>query len=169
MKRIYQFYDKEEIDARERVFEFPPPFHQNMNEDLIGRWGSFLKLVDHQNRIVRIHSSYDSGKGCTIIDPLPRKKPRKPTRILLQEVLKKNPQVVRFCGLETIFVFNFSRQFVYGYKDAYIDFERGQVAGYFMGRFPIEPHTVHEKLLEKVDADKQQITDVEGHILRIEP
>lgn len=75
MKRKYQFYDKEEVEPREWVFDLPVPFEANLNEELKDQFGPFLALVDHVNRIIRIHSAYDSGKGTRIIDPV--EKPRK--------------------------------------------------------------------------------------------
>ena len=84
MKRKYQFYEKEEVDPRDRVFSFPKPFETNLTEELKTQYGPFLKLVDHQNRIVRIHSAYDSGKGTTIIEREPE-----PLRERVDRVLRR--------------------------------------------------------------------------------
>ena len=89
MKRIYSFYDKEALKPRKITFEFPPPFEKNLEEDLKSTYGEdlvFVKLIDYESRVIQLYSGYDSGKGTTIIPPVPRKRPRKRIDTWLKEV-----------------------------------------------------------------------------------
>ncbi|QKX07701.1 hypothetical protein HN014_22135 (plasmid) [Aquimarina sp. TRL1] len=79
MIRNYKFYDKEAIEPRIISYEFDPPFYENMDAELKEIYGSnltFVKEINHRDKIIRIHSTYDSGKGTLYIPPAPRKKRR---------------------------------------------------------------------------------------------
>lgn len=91
MKLKYKFFDKEDWKGRTILYEYDVPFIENMDNDLKSMYGenlTFVKELNHRDRIIRIHSAYDSGKGALYISPYPRKKPRKKLKLRLKEILE---------------------------------------------------------------------------------
>lgn len=132
MKRIYTYFGREEIVGKPRLFEYEPPFHDNMNEDLKQSWGAFIALIDHKRKVVKIHSAYDSGKGCIIIPPNPRKQP---FSIQLKSLLETGPEVVLMEGksYDVVLVYTGSQWIMY--REGSIDYDRKIVSGYIIGNF----------------------------------
>lgn len=66
MVRNYKFYDKEAIDPIIISYEFDPPFCSQLDEELKSTYGDdliYVKEINHRDRIIRLHTAYDSGKG----------------------------------------------------------------------------------------------------------
>lgn len=87
MKLNYRFFDKEDFVGRIITYEYDAPFHKNMDADFKSMYGedlSFVKELNHADRIIRLHSAYDSGKGTRYVAP----KPRKPYRLKLPIVIR---------------------------------------------------------------------------------
>lgn len=79
MVRNYKFYGKEETKPVIISYEFEPPFYDNLDEELKMQYGedlTFVKEINHREKVIRIHSAYDSGKGTLYIPPAKRKKRR---------------------------------------------------------------------------------------------
>lgn len=130
MKRIYSYYGKGDLDSRPVLFEFPPPFEDNMNRDMQQRWGAFLKLIDHKRKVVKLHSEYDSGKGWQIIPPDPR---RPPLPILLKKALATTDNIIVLKGTKFDIVLNVGYNRIMVYRDGHVDLERKEVSGYTEG------------------------------------
>jgi len=72
MKRNYKFYDKESTDPIRVQYEFDSPFYENLDKHLKELYGNdltFVKLIDHKSKIIKLHTGYDSGKGTVYVKP----------------------------------------------------------------------------------------------------
>jgi hypothetical protein len=68
MKRIYSFYDKEAITSIKITYDFPQPFYENLDRHLKEIFNPlFIKEINHRDKVIKIHSAYDSGKGMEYI------------------------------------------------------------------------------------------------------
>lgn len=143
MKIKYQWYDKESIMSRPIVFEYSPPFHENMNEDLKLQHGAFLKLIDHQRRVVKLHNAYDSGKGFKIVPPLPRKPRRKQLVPILKKLFQDGNNVVKLVSSGyTVILVKINNDTLWRIvREASLNEETGQVAGYVFRDFQINANS----------------------------
>ena len=69
MIRKYTFID-ENGRSSSYTYNLPMPFYTNVEKELETQFGEDLTpvvLIDHTNRIIRLHSKYDTGKGTMII------------------------------------------------------------------------------------------------------
>ena len=99
MIRNYTFFDKEDFEGRTVQYEFDAPFYENMDEDLKMVYGeelTFVKEINHRDKIIRIHSGYDSGKGTLYVPPKPRKKPRRKLPLKIRDILAEKPKHNKF-------------------------------------------------------------------------
>jgi len=79
MKRNYRFYGKEAQEPTIWSFEFEGDFYEQVDKELKEIYGedlTFVKEINHSDRIIRLHSGYDSGKGTLYVPPKKRKKQR---------------------------------------------------------------------------------------------
>jgi hypothetical protein len=73
MKLKYRFFDKEDNVGRFITYEFPVPFHENMDIEFKEMYGTdltFLKELNHRDKIIRIHTAYDSVNGTHYVAPV---------------------------------------------------------------------------------------------------
>lgn len=144
MKRSYTFFDKEDYKGRKITYEYPEPFYENMDADFRDNFGTeltFIKELNHRDKVIRMHSAYDSGKGTRYVAPVivPRKKRRLNFDQRIQEILDfniiENKRVLQvecekeYKGESTFFIF---------YENAIAIFtratrsENGSIGGYKM-------------------------------------
>lgn len=139
MVRNYKFYDKESIKHTIVSYEFEPPFYKNLDAELKSIYGealTFVKEINHKDKIIRIHSAYDSGKGTLYVPPIPRKKRRTNLNKRIEDIFKdkkstvlelKNEYSENFIFLfrvEKIEIFSeatFRNNSVSGFRIAFID------------------------------------------------
>lgn len=142
MKRSYTFFDKEDYKGRNITYEYPEPFYENMDEDFRSMFGTdlhFIKELNHRDKIIRMHSAYDSGKGTRYVAPVikPRKKRRLNFDQRIQEILDfnmiENKRVLQvenqseYEGESTFFIFG--KEYVHVYTRA-IRNANGSIGGY---------------------------------------
>jgi hypothetical protein len=99
MRLNYTYFDREEIQGRTVQYEFEPPFYENLDAELKMEYGealTFVKEINHRDRIIRIHSAYDSGKGTKYVPPKKPKKGRQILRLRLKHILSLMPEDIPF-------------------------------------------------------------------------
>ncbi len=140
MIRNYKFYDKEATRPVIVTYEFDPPFYENLDEELKSQYGedlTFVKEINHRDRIIRIHTAYDSGKGTLYVPPAKRKKRRTNLKKRIAQILEdkdsdflevKNEYdenlILIFDHKDVVEIFGpayFKNGNVFGYRIAYID------------------------------------------------
>ena len=95
----YRFFDKEDFEGHIVKYDFEPPFHANMDEEfkeIYGEQLTFIKELNHRDKIIRLHSAFDSGKGTKYVPPKPRKKPRRFLRLRIEDILLEKPKHTNF-------------------------------------------------------------------------
>ncbi len=95
MKLNYRFFDKEDFEGRIITYEFDVPFHKNMDDELKSIYGeslTFIKEINHRDKIIRLHTAFDSGKGTKYVPPRPRKAPRQKLPIRIKNILLDKPK-----------------------------------------------------------------------------
>ena len=134
MKLKYKFFDKEDWKGRIIVYEYDAPFIENMDNDFKSMYGenlTFVKELNHKDRIIRIHSAYDSGKGTLYVPPNKRKKPRKKLRLRIKEILEnKKTNILKIENEyenEHLYIL-FSLKYLSIFKEG--NYKNGMVSGY---------------------------------------
>jgi len=168
MKLNYKFFRGESINYTVVQYDFPPPFHENLDRELKEMYGedlTFLKEVNHRDRVIREHSAYDSGKGTRYVPPAKR---RKRIDLILREAVK---------SLDRYYVIEFSRDFTKSWylmnsksgAQLFINAtmnEKGVVAGYNMGSFTVSKKYGFSHLLEVFKKEKFYPDNVTHHFLK---
>lgn len=133
MRLKYKFFDKEDRVGRFVVYDYPSPFHKNMDEDFKMQYGEelyFIKELNHKDRIIRLHSAYDSGKGTIYIPPVISR--RKRLDLIIKEIFNLSLKA-RLINITTeddtiILIFYKGRDYVEIFREA--TYRSGSVTGY---------------------------------------
>lgn len=133
MKLKYTFFDKEDFEGRLITYEYDVPFHKNMDEDFKSMYGeslSFVKELNHRDKIIRIHTAYDSGKGTIYVPPVIKPR-RQNINLRVADILKqKSTNILKIENEyedEHLFIC-FSLRFISIFKNG--TFDNGNVSGY---------------------------------------
>lgn len=144
MKRNYKFYESEAIEPKIISFDLPVPFHKNLDKNLKEQYGedlTFVKEINHKERIIRLHNQYDSGKGTIYVTPLKRKKPRTRIDIKIKEIfsdIKTQILEIKMNGyINLVVMFTNNGNIIY--KNATI--KNGIISGYFVTKLSKERTT----------------------------
>lgn len=139
MKLNYRFYDKEDFQGRIITYEYDAPFHKNMDEEMRSIYGeelTFVKELNHKDRIIRLHSGYDSGKGTKYVAPIPRKKAKQCLRLKIRDILLEKPKHSNYVlelenedGKTIHLMFDEGRRHIHIFTESNVS-ENGQVTGY---------------------------------------
>ena len=133
MVRNYKYFDKDELEPRIVSYEFEPPFYENFDNEMKSIYGealTFVKEINHRDKIIRIHSAYDSGKGTLYIPPAPRKKRRLNLKTKISNILDEKKSTVLELKNEYLenFIFLFRRDGIEIFGEA--TFRNNSVSGY---------------------------------------
>ena len=145
MRLNYKFFDSEATEPVIVKYDLPTPFYENLERELKDEFGeelTFVRLIDHQSRVIRLHSAYDSGKGTTIIPPRKPRPPRKPINKVLEDIFKEQGESkileLKQDGYVNM-VLIFHRKLIQVFSDARVNTESMSVSGYSI--ITLEPET----------------------------
>lgn len=135
MIRNYKFFDKGEVEPRIISYEFEPPFYDNFDNEMKMIYGeslTFVKEINHRDKIIRIHSAYDSGKGTLYVPPAPRKKRRTNLSVRVSNILDKKSSPVLELKNEYLenYILLFRKTHIEIFKEA--TFRNNLVSGYIV-------------------------------------
>ena len=123
MKRKYKFYGQECYDYNYITYDFPVPFIENLDNYLRDLYGSnlmFVKEINHELRVIRLHTAYDSGKGCKYIPQNVKISARDKIKKILEGDLPSNILILDYDDGQEIMLIALSDNHITIFTEAYI-------------------------------------------------